>query len=171
MTGLTKGVAVALLHILIVTSLGGKVLYDRVHRPRVWVRTGISLDSHLEIHAMHWGRYLTLRLAVQAPWFHPAPKSDEHDEVWLEMKGGWLVAHKSESYTGLSISSWTWHPNGDTVYLDQSVAFFLAEHVEYPRPRPGEELWAEVTMPKKGPPRPIQLALKQGTEWKPLTYR
>jgi hypothetical protein len=166
MTGLTKGVAVALLHILIVTSLGGKLLYDRVHRPRVWVKTG-SVDPDLPVR----GRYLTLQLVVQAPWFKAAPTSYVHNEVRLEVESGVLVAHKSESNTGLSISSWSRRPNGDAVYLDQSVAFFLPEHAEFPSIKRGEELWAEVTIPKKGPPRPIQLALKRGTEWKPLTYR
>ncbi len=91
MTGLTKGVAVALLHILIVTSLGGKLLYDRAHRPRVWVRTG-SVDPDLPIR----GRYVTLQLAVQAPWFKAGPNSYAHNDVRLEVESGSLVAHKSE---------------------------------------------------------------------------
>ena len=34
-----------------------------------------------------------------------------------------------------------------------------------------QELWAEVTVPRKGPPRPIQLAIKNGTDWRPLNLR
>jgi hypothetical protein len=52
------------------------------------------------------------------------------------------------------------------------VDFFIAEHAELPRlNRATDELWAEVTVPRKGPPRPIQLAIKRGSEWIPLNYR
>jgi hypothetical protein len=169
MTGLTKGIAVAVIHILIVMSLGGKLLYDRHYRPRVWVKTG-SIDPDLPIR----GRYVMLRLQVQAPWFAPAANGYAHDDVRLAVEDRSLVAYKTESSTGLSLSSWARlgnRANSDAVYLDQAVAFFLPEHAEFPRIRPGEELWAEVTIPRNGPPRPIQLALKRGTEWKPLTYR
>jgi hypothetical protein len=44
------------------------------------------------------------------------------------------------------------------------VAFFIPEHVPDPSVRPpGEELWAEVTIPGSGPPRPIRLGvMRQG---------
>jgi hypothetical protein len=172
MNTLTKGIAVAVLHLLIVLSLGGKLLYDRAHRPRVWVRTG-SVDPDLPIR----GRYVTLRLQVQAPW---AASGNDYSwsSVTLAAEDGTLVAHKSEADTGVSVSSWPTQPRRPetpkppvVVYLDQNVAFFLPEHADFPRPKPGEEIWAEVTVPKKGPPRPIQLALKRGTEWIPLSYR
>jgi len=35
----------------------------------------------------------------------------------------------------------------------------------------GQELWVEVTVPPKGPPRPLQLALKDNGVWKPLNFR
>ena len=45
------------------------------------------------------------------------------------------------------------------------VLFFVPEHMlpfETMRGRrDAPELWAEVTLPQKGPPRPIRLALKQ----------
>lgn len=57
MNHLRKGLIVALLHVLIVLSLGGKLLYDRATRPRVWARTG-SIDPDMPIR----GRYFTLNL-------------------------------------------------------------------------------------------------------------
>jgi hypothetical protein len=166
MSGLTRGIAVAVVHVLMVASLGGKLLYDRVHRPRVWVRTG-SVDPDLPIR----GRYLTLQLRVQAPWFKTSPNEYGSNSVRLGVENGSLVAYKAGSDTGLSISTQAWRTDGNIVNLDQPVAFFLPEHADFPILRQGDELWAEVTIPKKGPPRPIQLALKRGTEWKPLTYR
>ena len=166
MTALYKGFAVALIHLMIVLSLGGKLLYDRAHRPRVWVRTG-SVDPDLPIR----GRYFTLSLQVKAPWFQPSQQSYEQD-VSLSVENGELVASRSDSPTGVTISSWRWarQQNG-TVFLDQGIPFFIPEHAEIPVPRRGEELWAEVTVPRQGPPRPIQLALKKGTEWHPLDLR
>jgi hypothetical protein len=172
MNTLTKAMAVAILHILIVLSLGGKLLYDRQTCPRVWVRTG-SFDPDLPIR----GRYMALRLQVQAPWLQGKEKYS-WTPVALDVENGLLVARPAGSDTGLSVSSWlnqrTNRPNQpprDVAFLDQSVLFFLPEHAEVARLKPGEELWAEVTVPRKGPPRPIQLALMRGTEWVPLNYR
>jgi hypothetical protein len=54
------------------------------------------------------------------------------------------------------------------LFLDQGIPFFIPEHAMVPFPKPGQELWAEVTVPRKGPPRPIQLAIKDEAEWRPL---
>jgi hypothetical protein len=52
------------------------------------------------------------------------------------------------------------------------VAFFIPEHVPDPSRRaPGEELWVEVTVPKKGPPRPIRLGVKKNGVLTPLALR
>jgi hypothetical protein len=43
-----------------------------------------------------------------------------------------------------------------------TVAFFIPEHADDPSRRAaGEELWAEVTMPRRGRPRPIRLGVKK----------
>jgi hypothetical protein len=168
MSALSKAVAVALLHVLIVMSLGGKLLYDRAHRPRVWVRTG-SVDPDLPIR----GRYFTLRVQVRAPWFEPSNYYHQ-EQVRLSVENGELVASKSDSPTGLTITIWR-TPNrlqqNRAVLLDQSVPFFIPEHAAFPLTKAGEELWAEVTVPRKGPPRPLQLAVKKGTDWLPLNLR
>src|SRR5262249_56126526 len=62
MSALHKGIIVAVVHLAIVCSLGGKLLYDRATRPRVWVRT-MSYDPDLPIR----GRYASMRLQVEAP--------------------------------------------------------------------------------------------------------
>jgi hypothetical protein len=164
MTGLTKGMAVALLHVLIVLSLGGKLLYDRSTRPRVWVRTA-PVDPDLPIR----GRYLTMSLQVQAEGIG----SNGVVDVDLAVENGQLVARKSANATGLSIVNWSqWSgSDGSYVTLAPPVAFFLPEHAELPRLGSGDELWAEVTVPKAGPPRPIQLAYKHGDQRIPLNYR
>jgi hypothetical protein len=167
-----KGLAVALIHILIVLSLGGKLLHDRATRPRIWVRTA-SFDPDLPIR----GRYLTLSLEVHAP--EPAqPQDPKYPGLYsggyvdLAVENGQLVAHRSESATGMMINSWRLQNRGNgNPLLSPPVVFFIPEHAETPRLGAGAELWAEVTVPKKGPPRPLQLAVKRGDQWTPLTYR
>jgi hypothetical protein len=159
MTPIAKAIAVALVHVLIVLSLGGKLLYDRSHRPRVWVRTS-WIDPELPIR----GRYFTLSLPVNAPWFRPSTNSS----VTLGVEHGTLSAYKSESNTGLSISNRAGREGQP--FLDQPVTFFVPERAQFPALERGDELWAEVTVPRSGPPRPIQLALKRGGDWKPLSY-
>lgn len=174
MNTLSKGVAVAVIHILIVLSLGGKLLYDRATRPRLWVETG-SVDPNLPIR----GRYLTLSLQVHAPDHDPDPKPGpqyayQPQYVRVSVENGKLVAHKSETPTGMTIFNWTRQPNqagNDVFLLSPAVDFFLPEHALAPDLKRGDQLWAEVTIPRKGPPRPIQLAIKRGTEWIPLHYR
>jgi hypothetical protein len=165
MTPLTKGIAVALLQLAIVGSLGGKLLLDRIQRPRVWVRAA-SLDPELPIR----GRYLTLRLEVKAPWFHPL-KQFESSSVRLGAENGTLVAYKSDLPTDLTISQGGTRGRDIPVYLDDAVDFFLPEHATLPAIVHGEEIWVEVTVPRKGPPRPIQLAIKNGSVWMPMNYR
>ena len=174
MTIRMKGFILAVLQVAIVLSLGGKLLYDRAHCPRVWVKTG-SVDPELPIR----GRYLTLNLEVHAPTIDSTVLRSNrsfynNSSVELAVQDGKLIANKTTKNTGMSIASWGRQPsqNDPTLhFLWPSVAFFLPEHAEVPRIIRGEELWAEVTIPKKGPPRPIQLALKNGSSWIPLTYR
>jgi hypothetical protein len=170
---LGKALIVAALHLAIVLSLGGKLLYDRAHRPRIWVRTG-TIDPDLPIR----GRYLTLSLEVHAPGlagFNEGKNKYAMQDVRLEVENGQLTAHPSDPGTGMYLANWgrpRSAPAGSDVYiLSPGVTFFLPEHAHVPILKSGEELWAEVTVPRKGPPRPIQLALKKGTQWIPLNYR
>ena len=60
----------------------------------------------------------------------------------------------------------------DALRIDEPVDFYIAEHAADPTPlKTGQELWIEVTVPPQGPPRPIQLALKQDGAWKPLAFQ
>jgi len=172
MNSITKSLLVLLLHLGILLSLGGKLLYDRAYRPRVWVKTA-SVDPNLPIR----GRYLTLSLPVHAPGLssEPQPRNMYASvPVDLTVENNQLVAHRATGSTDLSVTTWgrgTAQGGSDIYFLSPPIAFFLPEHAEGPLLRRGDELWAEVTIPKKGPPRPIQLAVKSGTQWRSLSYR
>src|SRR5262249_50277151 len=58
-----KSLVIAVTHVMIVASLGGKLLLDRAIRPRIWARTS-PVDPNLPIR----GRYVRLRIeATPAP--------------------------------------------------------------------------------------------------------
>ena len=60
----------------------------------------------------------------------------------------------------------------DRAVLMESADYFIGDRAKSPFPlKPGEELWAEVTVPPSGPPRPLQLAISSDGGFKPLTIR
>jgi hypothetical protein len=174
-----RGLVVAALHLAIVCSLGAKLLYDRATRPRVWARTA-AYDPNL----LFRGRYVALRLVVHAPKIPtPSPPSRQGQRLG-RWEGGWRrVALRVEDNRLVA------DPLGPSEYLDYNepsvefvmegttqtpvlqspVLFFIPETAADPSRRPaGEELWVEVTLPKKGPPRPIRLGVKKEGKLTPL---
>jgi hypothetical protein len=161
---LRNGVIVAALHVLVVASLGGKLLVDRATRPRVWARV-VPVDPNLPIR----GRYVQLRVeAVADSALSVAPGAAS---VTLAAANGRLIARAASSSTGIRAQV-TERDGQRIAVVQQPLAYFIPEHVPDPSRRPaGEELWAEVTLPKRGPPRPIRLGVKKGTVLTPLQLR
>lgn len=159
-----KGAVVAAVHVGLVASLGAKLLYDRAMRPRVWALAA-PYDPNLPIR----GRYVSLRLVVEARGVleaKPAPGWQPPQSVVLRVEDGRLVAEATPRARGYNPSDLhvEFLQRGDQklAVLDKPVAFFISEHIPDPSLRPpGEELWVEVTIPKKGPPRPIRLGVKK----------
>ena len=195
---LVKGLLIAALHLVLVSSLAAKYAYDRATRPRLWVRT-TNYDPDLPVR----GRYMGLQLQIDAPalfedkplveektYHPPSPKPGpcdtnndkseenkkhyrwEHQEkqVRLEVVNGLLVA-KPDPKGNITA---TWQRDWDarvTVRISEPVLFFIPEHTLIPRLERGEELWAEVTVPQQGPPRPIRLGIKHSNgELAPLRF-
>ena len=166
MTNLQKGLILAAAQLALVASLAAKYAMDRAHLPRVWVQTA-AYDPNLPIR----GRYLSLRLRVSTENMYGSPGnfSEEMRDVTLHVRDGHLVANPAEHPTGLHVSRRTINRGAQVTALMEPVAFFLPEHAMDPSVRSaGEELWMEVSVPKMGPPRPIQLAIKRGESFTPL---
>lgn len=166
MTNLQKGLILAGAQLALVASLAAKYAIDRARLPRVWVQT-VAYDPNLPIR----GRYLSVRLRVSpedvygSPWNFPREMSD----VTLNVGDGHLVASPADHPTGLHVSRRFINLGEPVTALMEPVAFFLPEHAMDPAVRSaGEELWMEVTVPKTGPPRPIQLAIKRPESFTPL---
>jgi hypothetical protein len=172
-----KGIILAVVQLALVASLAAKYTIDRARFPRVWAQT-VAYDPDLPIR----GRYLSVRLRVDADRVYGGselPKGvqgnfwGEMREVSLQAANGHLVAIPAPQPTGLRVTRWRTRNNVDVVaVLSEPVSYFLPEHAIDPsRRKPGEELWVEVTVPAKGPPRPIRLAVKQGDTFTPLEIK
>ena len=171
------------IQLAIVSSIAAKYLYQRWSCPRVWARA-VAYDPELLMR----GRYLSLQLRVdacgndlqegnnEAGGLHRAfYKAGASFPARLKVENNRLIAIglpvEGEPNAQRIIAA----PSGsscDTLRLQQPVDFYITEHVVDPsRTKPGQELWVEVTVPPQGPPRPLQLALKQDGAWKPLAFQ
>jgi hypothetical protein len=177
MKAMRKGLLVALIHVLLVCSLGAKLLHDRATQPRAWVETR-SFDPTLPIR----GRYAQLSAVVQTD----APRPDEKTanlapSAW---RGGSWYRVRLESRKGRLFAAQDEHGPAHVLYrvvggsgwfatLPEPLLFFIPDTAADPtRLKPGETLWVEVTIPKKGPPRPIRLAVSRpGGSFTPLDVR
>ena len=163
MTNLQKGLILAGAQLALVASLAAKYAMDRARLPRVWVQTA-AYDPSLPIR----GRYVRFRLLVSTDG-SPENIGREMPDVTLNVRDGHLVANPADHSTGLHVSRWRINEEREVTALMEPLAFFLPEHAVDPSLRRlGEELWVEVTVPKTGPPRPIQLAIKRGDTFTPL---
>jgi hypothetical protein len=121
----------------------------------------------------------TIRNGFVQPMFKARLRVDSNRLVAVR------VPENEEAYMG----QWVNAPPGsdcDAMRLQDPVNFYLPEHANDPTPIPrghwdtqtmqwiadpnSPELWMEVTVPPKGPPRPVQLAVKENGVWKPIAF-
>ena len=185
-------IAVLILQLMIVSTVAAKYLYERVTCPRVWTRAA-AYDPQLVMR----GRYLSLQLSVDGCGSTlPNAKDAQFSRnlegvpsgnnfsirsangVWFQakiaIKDNKLIAIRvPESDTSTptqSVAGWPGAPC-DQMRLTNAVDFYIPDNATDPtRLKPGQQLWIEVTLPPKGPPRPLQLALKDNGAWKPLAF-
>ena len=189
-----SGASVALLviQLVLVCSVAPKYLYQRWSCPRVWTRT-VAYDPELVMR----GRYLSLQLTVDGcqSTLPSAKRADfPRDVNGAAVQGQYAirVGGNVEFPAQLKVADnklcaigirevekregerTVMAPPGapcDQMRLVEPVNFYISEHATSPLPLvSGAELWIEVTVPPKGPPRPIQLALKQDGRWQPLAF-
>ncbi len=164
MTPRRAGIALAVVHLALVGSLGLKLFADRATLPRGWART-LPVDPSLPIR----GRYVSLRLAIPVP-AAGRENANAVQGIRLRAAEGRLVG-EVDGRAGAAVRLDS--VNGSLVAsLAEPVAYFIPEHVPDPSLRQaGEELWAEVTIPRRGPPRPIRLGIMKNGSIAPLRLR
>jgi len=193
-----SGVSIALLviQLLVVSSVAGKYLWERWRCPRVWTRAA-AIDSELPMRGRYLSLQLTVdgcqstlpsaKLATFPRDLNGAVKPGLYIlrpqpitfRANLKVENNKLVAVRPEGQdieggedpaAGQEISAMPSAPCGQMTLTD-GVDFYIADTAKSPLPlQPGQELWIEVTLPPTGPPRPIQLALKDKGVWKPLAF-
>jgi hypothetical protein len=185
--------ALLVIQLVIVSSIAAKYLYQRATCPSVWTRTA-AYEPELVMR----GRYLSLQLTVdgcdstlpsakQARFprdVNGVPTGNRFNifspgtiqfPAKLAVKDNKLLAIRipdaDDATRGQMVAAWPDSPC-DAMRLTEPVDFYIAEHATDPsRLKPGQELWIDVTVPPKGPPRPLQLALKDNGAWKPLAFQ
>jgi hypothetical protein len=161
-----------MVHMGLVGSLGVKLMVDRARLPRGWART-VPYDPSLPIR----GRYVRLRLQVPvaAPLGETVP--DDILGVRLRETNGRLVAQIDDDIELRAAArplraTARLQPADRSALLTEPVAYFISEHAADPSVRPaGEQLWAEVTIPPRGPLRPIRLGVWKDGRLTPLDLR
>ena len=184
--------AVLVIQMGLVCSIAAKYLYQRWTCPRVWTRTA-AFDPELVMR----GRYLSLQLTVDGcqstlPSAKQAQFPRDVNGAAVSGKFGITVADYTEfpaelrvinnrlaaihirdpkdSRSSQMVTAWR-ASSCEEMRLVAPVTFYIPEHAKNPLPlAQGAELWIEVTVPPKGPPRPIQMALKQNGAWEPLAF-
>ena len=167
-----RAILLVVIQCLLVSSVAVKYLYERATRPRVWVRVE-QFDPNLPMR----GRYLALSPLVNACGL---PRDEEsgslanpHWRVVTKARDGKLVVEDARNIMPRSEtqSIWLYGAPCERARLTPGVDFFIPDTAKSPFPlEKGTELWAEVTVPPAGPPRPIQLALSDNGQWKPLKF-
>ena len=172
MNALTKAIVVALIQVLIVCSLGAKLLYDRSTRPQVWFKTA-RYDPNLPIR----GRYLGLQVELNDPRSAEEVEkkfgvTDRYAWMGFGQECGSIVARDGKPVVvfdnspmwdcdNLQLSRWRTTDGVMHLRLEEPLLFFIPDTAKDPRGRAGEEVWVLATIPRKGPPRPIALGIKK----------
>jgi len=151
----SKGMLLALAHVVLLFAIGAKMLYDRNSLPRAWIKT-MPIDPNMPIR----GRYLSLTLAVEGAEYQSGTPVDFHVE------GDQVKIGPAEGYN----ANYVTRTSGDYALISPPVAFFISDKAEDPSRHllPGQELWVEATIPPHGHPRPIRLGIKHNGVLTPI---
>ncbi len=183
--------ALLIIQLALVSTIAAKYLYQRWTCPRVWARAA-AFDPQSPMR----GRYLALQLIVDGcqstlpsaknatfprdvngavePGQYILRPNDVEFRANLKAGNNAILAVRIEGTedpnAGEAVVGAAGSPCNQ-VQLESSTDFFISDTAQSPLPlKPGQELWIEVTVPPKGPPRPIQMALKDNGAWKPLNF-
>ena len=187
-------IVLLVIQLALVSSIAAKYFYQRSTCPRAWTRA-TAYDPNMVTR----GRYLSLRLTVDGcqstlpsalratfprnadGTTKPTGFTVNDVEVPITFRAN-LKAEKMKLLAiripeadlrskGVDVTALSGSACKD-LYIDEPVDFYIAVHAADPTAlKQGQELWIEVTVPPKGPPRPLQLALKDNGAWKPLAFQ
>ncbi len=190
-------IALLVIQLTIVSLIAAKYLYQRVTCPRVWART-VTYDPVMIMRGRYLSQQLVVdgcqstlpsaRLAMMPKNVDGMPVGKRFSvnapgpvifPAQIKVENNKLVAIRvpdtdafSATPPGSQLVSATPGSSCDDLRLETPVDFYIPEHAVVPTTlKRGQEIWMEVTVPSQGPPRPLQLALKQDGAWQPLAFQ
>lgn len=145
---MNRGFLVAAIHAALILVIWGKYAAEQAYLPRAWART-----APYDPYDLMRGRYVNVGLLVYAPG---RTLTTQPYQGRLVSSNGQLALESAdccaEVWAGGNF------PEGYARLVSGRAAYFIPEGVPDPsRLEPGEVLWAEVTIPKRGTPRPLRL--------------
>ena len=175
-----RAVLLIVIQVLLVSTIAGKFLYERKVCPRVWTRAAqVDPDSPLR------GRYLILPLRVDACGLPKGADNGKVGPVWgvaggvqeyrssdVVARDGRLIAVENKSPAGGDRLT-VWTPKNttcDRAILSPGTELYIPDTAKMPALKAGEEMWVEVTVPPKGPPRAIQLAVSGNGKFETIRF-
>jgi hypothetical protein len=189
--------ALLIVQLALVSTIAAKYLYQRWTCPRVWTRAA-AIDPQSPMRGRYLALQLTVD-ACQSTLPSAKDANFPRDVNGAVKPGPFVLRPQTiDFYANLKVVNNTLvavrpegQENGGTddttvgeevvgtasspcnqMQLESSTDFFISDTAQSPFPlKPGQELWIEVTVPPKGPPRPMQLALKDNGAWKPLNFK
>ncbi len=169
---LRSGIGLAAVQAVLMLSTGVLFWIDRQISPRAWVATA-PVDPNLPIR----GRYITMTMLVPLRSNNLIESDGELLHTWqtvqLGVEGDRLIAQINDQSTRNQLDGRI-RQRGDSLVVnpDHELAFFIPPDVQDPSIQPdGRTLWVEVTLPRFGAPRPIQLGLETNGLIEPLPLR
>jgi hypothetical protein len=185
MTARTRGLLLLLLQTALVLSAAIRYQWERYTRPAVWVRVvplGPNLPGKNTIGGEgHYGRVqlqvnacglTTAQIETQQMYQHGKPANTAFSaNIKTEVKNGKLIAVSAGKLQAADVQKAGWNSTHSCAEarLQQAVDVYLPPNIEVPYTLPdGTTLWALVTVPRSGLPRPIQLATSNAEGFHPL---
>ena len=169
---LRSGIGLAAVQAVLMLSTGVLFWIDREISPRAWVPTA-PVDPNLPIR----GRYITMTMLVPLRPNDLSKSDAELLNTWqtvqLDVEGDRLIAQINDQSIRNQFNGRI-RQRQDTLFvnLDHELAFFIPPDVQDPSIQPdGRTFWVEVTLPRFGAPRPIQLGLETNGLIEPLPLR
>jgi|GEM_PF-2209766 hypothetical protein len=184
-------IALLVVQLAIVASVAAQYWYQRATCPHVWVRA-VAPEPQQAVR----GRYARLQLVVDGCQSTlPSAKSAEFPRDFagaatqgkfglragsmfradLKVENNRLTAINvvadESGRKGQYIAAETGKPC-DQMLLWNPVEIYAGSRAgEVSQLSTGQEFWMEVTVPPSGPPRPLQLAVKDNGAWRPLALQ
>jgi hypothetical protein len=171
MSARVKGLAVLAIQLALVLSIGAKYEWERHHCPMVWTRA-VRNDPERPLRE----RYVGLSLHASACGLPMGSSSSSSVRFgipeWKRVRA-WRVVPtvRNGQLAGIVVDETRPGPTqelflGDDVpcgdaMLSGTSDFYIPEHAKSPFPIDSDarQLWALVTVPPSGPPRPVKLAI------------